>query len=158
MGHGVAGTADPALLAVQSGGVAPQSIHLQCCTGELPEVRLAYLTEALLSDPFPLLASCSGLASGGCFTCALAWPLKTLGSQGLRKPYWVLEQKEWDGALQDALTESAEKRTSTREVDGQQFYDYDVIGPVRASPHDLPSSRCIGLGPLTSRAAYKYTV
>ncbi len=34
---------------------------------------------------------------------------------------------------QDALTESAEKKTSTREVDGQQFYDYDVLGPVRCS-------------------------
>ncbi len=31
------------------------------------------------------------------------------------------------------MTESADKRTSTREVDGQQFYDYDVLGPVRST-------------------------
>ncbi|KAK9842560.1 hypothetical protein WJX81_006106 [Elliptochloris bilobata] len=34
-----------------------------------------------------------------------------------------------DYDLQDALTESADKHSSTREVDGQQFYDYDVLGP-----------------------------
>ena len=52
--------------------------------------------------------------------------------------------------MQDALTESAEKRTSTREVDGQQFYDYDVLGPVRALDvtrsahtrmHGMPASK-----------------
>ena len=36
-----------------------------------------------------------------------------------------------DYDLQDALVESTDKKTTTRDADGQQFYDYELIGPVR---------------------------
>ncbi|CAL8462256.1 g1787 [Coccomyxa elongata] len=34
-----------------------------------------------------------------------------------------------DYDLQDALTESTDKKSTTREVDGQTFYDYELCGP-----------------------------
>ena len=36
-----------------------------------------------------------------------------------------------DYDLQDALVESTDKKTTTRDADGQQFYDYELYGPVR---------------------------
>ena len=39
-----------------------------------------------------------------------------------------------DYDLQDALTESTDKKTATREVDGQTFYDYELSGPVTPCP------------------------
>ena len=33
--------------------------------------------------------------------------------------------------MQDALTESQTKKTLKRETDGQQYYDYELFGPVR---------------------------
>jgi hypothetical protein len=33
--------------------------------------------------------------------------------------------------VQDALTGATDKLTTTREVNGQKFYDYEVLGPVR---------------------------
>ncbi len=33
--------------------------------------------------------------------------------------------------MQDALTGATDKLTTTREVNGQKFYDYEVLGPVR---------------------------
>ena len=42
-----------------------------------------------------------------------------------------------DYDLQDALVESTDKKTTTRNADGQQFYDYELIGPVR---HFMPLS------------------
>lgn len=35
-----------------------------------------------------------------------------------------------DYDLQDALVESTDKKTTTREVEGQMFYDYELSGPV----------------------------
>ncbi len=39
-----------------------------------------------------------------------------------------------DYDLQDALTESTDKKSTTREVEGQTFYDYELSGPVNPCP------------------------
>jgi hypothetical protein len=43
-----------------------------------------------------------------------------------------------DYDLQDALTESTDKKATTREVDGQTFYDYELAGPVSLPCGALP--------------------
>lgn len=46
-----------------------------------------------------------------------------------------------DYDLQDALTESTDKKSKTREVDGQTFYDYELSGPV--TPLSSPCNTCL---------------
>ncbi len=54
-----------------------------------------------------------------------------------------------DYDLQDALVESTDKKTKTREVDGQTFYDYELSGPVSAEAHpSIPLSALAMSNPL----------
>ena len=62
-----------------------------------------------------------------------------------------------DYDLQDALVESTEKKTTTREADGQQFYDYELVGPVGPTS-ELPGAAHPGPSKGTSMRAWILTM